>query len=78
MPPVPPSSRLLRRAVVVLLALIMNVFVFLVLAGHSRWAGHRIYRLNASHGLNSGDVPVLVLWVVGMGCCWWLLREPHG
>jgi hypothetical protein len=69
---------MLHRAAVVVLALITNVFVFLVLAGHSRWAGHRIYRLNADHGLNSGDVPVLVLWVVAMICCWQLLREPRG
>jgi hypothetical protein len=69
---------MLHRAVVVLLALILNVFVFLVLAGHSRWAGHVIVRLDANHGLNSGDVPVLILWAVGMVCCWQLVREPRG
>lgn len=41
----------------------------LLLAGHGPFAGRTIWRLDTSHGLNAGDLPVLALWLVGSVCC---------
>lgn len=48
---------------------------FGLLAGHGPWAGRELVGFTGSHGLNVGDVPVIVTWLVGMACCWRLWRE---
>ena len=63
------------RAVVVLLGLVLSVLTLLLIAGHGPWAGSTLVAFDDSHGLNTGDVPVLVLWVVGMAGCGYLVRK---
>ncbi|WP_341927819.1 hypothetical protein [Nocardioides psychrotolerans] len=65
-----------HRAVVIGVALVLSVLTVLLIAGHGPWAGRTIFEINNRHGLNSGDVPVLVLWAVGMLGCGFLLRKP--
>ena len=65
----------MRRLPIVLVLGILTVLTLLLIAGHGPWAGHVIWELDEAHGLNSGDVPVLVLWVLGTGCCLVLLRR---
>lgn len=66
----------MRRAVLLLLAGVLTVLTLLLLAGHGPWAGETLWTINGtSHGLNDGDVPVLLTWAVGMGACAYLWRE---
>lgn len=66
----------MRRAVVLLLAGVLTVLTLLLLAGHGPWAGETLWAVNGTtHGLNDGDVPVLLAWAVGMGACAYLWRE---
>lgn len=63
------------RAVAVLLALVLSLLTLLLLAGHGPWAGRTLIELGGRHGLNTGDVPVLTLWAVGMLGCGYLVRK---
>ncbi|GAA4673106.1 hypothetical protein [Nocardioides nanhaiensis] len=66
----------MRRPVVLLLAGVLTVLTLLLLAGHGPWAGETLWAINGTtHGLNDGDVPVLVAWAVGMAACAYLWRE---
>jgi hypothetical protein len=59
----------LARLCVLLLAVATTVFALLLVAGHSQFAGHVLISVSPDHGLDSGDVPVLALWLVCMACC---------
>ncbi|WP_134739922.1 hypothetical protein [Nocardioides sp. 503] len=64
------------RAVVVLIALAVSGLTVLLIAGHGPWAGRTLIAFSPRHGLNSGDLPVLLLWAVAMaGCGYLLLRR---
>ncbi len=56
-------------------ALVLSVLTALLIAGHGPWAGQTLVEFTSRHGLNTGDVPVLVLWIVGMLGCGYLLRR---
>lgn len=45
------------------------MLMLLLIAGHGPWAGPVILTVTADHGLNVGDIPVLLVWGVVM----WLL-----
>lgn len=62
-------------AVAVLLALVISLLTLLLLAGHGPWAGHTIVDFGGLHGLNTGDIPVLLLWAVGMAGCGYLMSR---
>jgi hypothetical protein len=59
----------LARACLIVLAGVQTFFAFLLVAGHSRFAGHVLISISPTHGLDSGDLPVLFLWLVSMTCC---------
>lgn len=60
----------MRRADVVMVAVVTTALTLMLLAGHGPWAGRPILTIRAgSHGLNAGDVPVLVLWAAAMVGC---------
>ncbi len=61
--------RVPARPVAVLLAGILTVLTAMLIAGHGPWAGPPVLALSASHGLNLGDIPVLVLWAGGLAAC---------
>ncbi|WP_193609672.1 hypothetical protein [Nocardioides lijunqiniae] len=64
------------RAVVVVIALALSGLTALLIAGHGPWAGRTLIAFSPRHGLNSGDVPILLTWAVGMaGCSYLLLRR---
>lgn len=78
----PLRCRMLARACVLLLALVQSFFALMLVAGHSRFSGHVLVTVSRTHGLDSGDLPVIVLWLVAMACCavvWWRAKppEPH-
>ncbi|MCD4526917.1 hypothetical protein [Nocardioides sp. cx-173] len=61
------------RAVVVLLALVISALALLLVAGHGPWAGRQIFAFDVYHGINTGDVPVLLMWAASMCGCGYLL-----
>ena len=65
----------MHRAVVLMLATVVTMLAVLLLAGHGPWSGSTIVELSDKHGLNTGDLPVLALWAVGLACCAWLWRR---
>ncbi|GEP33620.1 hypothetical protein NSZ01_13880 [Nocardioides szechwanensis] len=65
------------RAIAILLALVISLLALLLLAGHGPWSGRTLIDFGGRHGLNTGDLPVLLLWAVGMGGCSYLLFRRH-
>lgn len=66
---------MLGRWIAIALFVILTYFLFLVTAGHSRWAGETLIRATSEHGVNQGDVPAVAAWLVGSGCCWWIWQR---
>lgn len=71
--------RMLARACVLLLVVVQTFFAFLLVAGHSRFSGDTLLKVSPDHGLNGGDIPVLVLWLVSMACyaVIWVKAKPR-
>ena len=63
------------RLLALVVAGVITVLAVLLIAGHGPWAGPTLVALSARHGLNVGDVPVLGLWLVGLGACVLLARR---
>ncbi|MBB6628471.1 hypothetical protein H5V45_14195 [Nocardioides sp. KIGAM211] len=63
----------MRAFLVVCLFGIISALTLLLLAGHGPWAGHTIWRMDAAHGMNVGDIPVLGMWGIGSLFCLVLL-----
>lgn len=57
------------RLLAIILAEVVSIFSVLLIAGHGPWAGPLLLKVSENHGLNVGDVPVLVLWVAGLAAC---------
>ncbi|KQP65671.1 hypothetical protein ASF47_07950 [Nocardioides sp. Leaf285] len=58
-----------RRLLAVGFFLALTVLALLLLAGHGPWAGESFWAFDESHGLNTGDVPVLAIWGMGVVGC---------
>ena len=56
----------MRRELALVVAAAMTGLMVLLIAGHGPWSGTVIWVISPTHGLNSGDLPVLGLWAVGM------------
>ena len=65
------------RAIALLLALVISLLALLLLAGHGPWSGRTLIDFGGRHGLNTGDLPVLLLWAVGMAGCGYLVSRKH-
>lgn len=46
--------------------LVLSTFLVMLLAGHEPWSGPVIWGFTRSHGLHITDVPLIVLWAIGM------------
>jgi hypothetical protein len=57
-----------RGLVLVNFAAVTAVTLLLV-AGHGPWAGHEIWKITETHGLNSGDLLPIGTWAVSAWCC---------
>jgi len=66
------------RAYVVIVMGVLTGLTATLLAGHGPWAGHVLFSVSATHGLDAGDVPVLAGWLVGALCCWRLWKRADG
>ncbi|MEI5671629.1 MULTISPECIES: hypothetical protein [unclassified Nocardioides] len=65
----------MRRELAIVVAACLTGLMMLLIAGHGPWAGSVIWRVSPGHGLNNGDLPVLGLWIVGMGAVVLLARR---
>lgn len=63
---------MLDRLLIALSAVVLAGLTLLLLAGHGPWAGPKVISLTYNHGVNEGDIPVLIAWAVGTGCLGWL------
>ncbi|ANH38234.1 hypothetical protein I601_1803 [Nocardioides dokdonensis FR1436] len=64
-----------RRLIAIAVYLVTSVLALLLIAGHGPWAGRVLFRVSESHGFNTGDVPVILLWAAAMACCAALWRD---
>lgn len=69
------SDTVFRWLLVAVVAGVVTALTLLLLAGHGPWSGRIVWQATPDHGLNTGDVPVLVFWGVGMLACLLLLRR---
>lgn len=67
-----------RRLVAVGVYLVVSVLAVLLIAGHGPWAGRVLLDVGGGHGVNTGDVPVLLLWAGGLWMAWLLWRGDSG
>lgn len=57
------------RLLAIVLAEVVSILAVLLIAGHGPWAGPVLVAFSEDHGLNVGDVPVLLLWAAGLAAC---------
>ena len=69
------AETVFRWLVVMLVAGVITALTLMLLAGHGPWSGRTVWQVTPNHGLNTGDVPVLAFWGVGMLACLLLLRR---
>lgn len=69
------SDTVFRWLLVTVVAGVITALTLLLLAGHGPWSGRIVWQATPNHGLNTGDVPVLAFWGVGMLACLLLLRR---
>ena len=63
------------RGWVVFLAIDLCAFAFLGIYGTGYGQTDLLISITDRHGVDSGDVPVMVIWVIGMLLCWRLWRS---
>jgi hypothetical protein len=65
-----------RRIAAGVVALCLSYVVASLLFDKRQGEGRVILALTESHGVHSGDIPVLFAWIIGMaGCAWVALRS---
>lgn len=70
------TSRTQRRVAAGVVALCLTYVVASLILDTRQGEGRVILVLSATHGVHSGDVPVVIAWFAGMlGCAWISLRD---
>ena len=64
-----------RRLIAIAVYLVVSILALLLVAGHGPWTGRVLFTVSDSHGMHSGDVPVVLLWLAGMACSVALWRD---
>ncbi len=57
-----------RRVCIVVVGLVLTVLAVAAVAGHHRYAGRTLYSITENHGIDAGDVPIGLAWLVAMWC----------
>ena len=52
-----------RRLIAIAVYLVVSILALLLVAGHGPWTGRVLFTVSDSHGMHSGDVPVVLLWL---------------
>ena len=67
---------MLQRFCIVVLAVVLTLLFAVSVAGHGPLAGRVLFTISPTHGVDEGDVPMALAWVLGMGCLTILWRRP--
>ena len=60
---------MLNRILVVGLAVLLSVFALTLMYGDGPGSGKVIWSPASEHGVNTGDVPIIVAWAIGLVAC---------
>lgn len=60
---------MVNRILVVGLAGLLSVFALTLMYGDGPGSGKVVWAPSAAHGVNSGDVPIIIAWAVGLCAC---------
>lgn len=66
---------MVTRILIVGVAGILSVFALTLMYGDGPGSGEVIWAPSAHHGVNSGDVPIIVAWAIGLVACGVLFRR---
>lgn len=66
---------MVNRGFIVLAILAFTGVATALVAGHHPWEGPELVEFTETHGLHIGDLPILVVSVIGIGGGWWLWRR---
>ena len=61
-----------QRVPLLLAATALSALALRAVAGHDAMAGRTLFSFSATHGIDVGDIPVMVIWLVGMLALAWL------
>lgn len=66
---------MVNRILVAGLAGLLSFFALTLMYGDGPGSGEVVWAPAAEHGVNTGDVPIIVLWAVGLVACGVLFRR---
>ncbi|WP_137293702.1 hypothetical protein [Nocardioides dongxiaopingii] len=64
------------RVLLGVVVLVLTALSLLLVKGDGPGSGEMLLGITRQNGVNSGDLPIIGLWLVGVGCCGALWR--HG
>jgi hypothetical protein len=65
----------LERLCLLLLGLVITGLSMRSAVGHDPLSGRALFAITPSHGIDTGDLPVIAAWLLGMICCGLLWRR---
>ncbi len=68
---------MVNRALLLVVMAVLSLLTFVLLKGDGPGSGDVLLTVTRDNGVNQNDVPIIGLWLVGMGCCvavWWRSR----
>lgn len=72
-----PSCRRGLSGLVGLIGLVVTFFMLTLVKGDGPDSGPTVLALSSGYGVNTGDLPIIAAWLVGVGACaalWWRTR----
>ena len=66
---------MLSRGLILVVQLVLTGLAVALVLGHGPWAGDELVAVTRSHGVNTGDIPVLAAWLVTTVCLMALWRR---
>ncbi|QCW51849.1 hypothetical protein FE634_18135 [Nocardioides dongxiaopingii] len=63
------------RVLLGVVVLVLTALSLLLVKGDGPGSGEMLLGITRQNGVNSGDLPIIGLWLVGVGCCGALWRR---
>lgn len=60
---------MLNRLLITLVAVVLTALASIITIGDASGEGRVLLAISGTHGIHTGDVPVLFAWLVSIGCC---------
>ncbi|WP_134766791.1 hypothetical protein [Nocardioides sp. 1609] len=64
-----------NRVLLGVVVLVLTVLSLMLVKGDGPGSGEMLLAVTRQNGVNSGDLPIIGLWLVGVGCCGALWRR---